>query len=552
VRHIARWAASRWQWVVLLLGLPLVLTMVVPDWMYSQTDFIDSWVYYGFFRHLEAYSVSMFPQTYYGTRLGWIVPGYLAYRLFTPFEATLILHLVFYCLAVGSLFVIVRRVSGSSSGLFAALAFGLYLPTVRALGSDYVDGAVIAYALLTVAFGLRGVEESKRVWTLASGIAAGLMLNSNIGAVLLFPSLVVWFVPRQLAGWRSLSLWVHAVLWAVGIALATAVLVAISVATGGDWDFFLNSLRWMRGQQGTNPWDVTGLSWVAASPWVFLPPATLLGTLLVWLRSRHDRLNAGQIKAIGSLGLVATVFVLFDFVGSGALLYWPFYASWLIPFTFLAIGVVLVPAARDFRTEAATLLVLVVGLGVSLAWPQFTRLPLFGLRGFALIVILVGVAALARSVVGSRIALAAAIFCLHGWLTLTNTYLPSRDRADVFQTVDRAVGFMEYFITDSQPRFLLTPPRKLGHYVQALTSVYLWGYTIASDRYPAVTAAQAALILPGATVVVISEEDGAASGFDEVFAPYGLSGAVKGSERVETIHGPLYLTVLYAKPRSGS
>jgi hypothetical protein len=536
----------------LLLALPLGLTAIVPDWMYSQTDWIDAWVYYGFFRHLEAYSSTMFPQTYYGTRLGWIVPGYVAYRFFTPFAATFILHLAFYCLAVCSLFVIVRRISGPSNGLFAALAFGLYLPTIRALGSDYVDGAVIAYALLTVALGIRGVEHSKRVWTLASGIAAGLMLNSNVGSALLLPSLLVWFVPRQLTGWRAMSLWIHAVVWVVGIVLATTVLVGISVATGGDWDFFLNSFRWMRSQRGINPWDVPGLSWVAASPWVFLPPATLVGALLVWLRSRQDRLSAGQIRAIGSLGLLVTVFVIFDFVGSGALLYWPFYASWLIPFSFIAIGAVLVPPARDFRTEAATLLVAMVVIGASLAWPQFTRLPLFGFRSFALTVVLVGVAALARSAVASRMAVAAAIACLHGWLTLTNAYMPTRDRADAFRAVDRAVGVMEYFVTDSQPRFLLTPPRKLGHYVQALTSVYLWGYTIASDRYPAVTANQAARIVPGATVVVIAEEDGAASGFDEVFAPYGLAGVVKGSERVETVHGPLYLTFLQAKSRSAS
>ncbi|HEU4691195.1 MAG TPA: glycosyltransferase family 39 protein, partial [Vicinamibacterales bacterium] len=129
----------------------------------------------------------------------------MAYLLFTPVAATTLLHLTFYCLAVSALFVIVRRIAGSSNGIFAAILFGLYLPAIRAFGSDYVDGPVIAYALLTVALGLHGLEESKRWWTLASGIAAGLMFHSNVGALLLFPSILVWFVPLRLDGWKSMS-----------------------------------------------------------------------------------------------------------------------------------------------------------------------------------------------------------------------------------------------------------------------------------------------------------------------------------------------------------
>ena len=543
---------SWWHWVVLLLGLPLALGVLVPDWMYSSTDYIDAWVYHGFFRHLEVYSSSMFPQTYYGARLGWIVPGYVAYHLFTPVAATLVLHLTFYCAAVCSLFVIVRRIAGPSNGLFAALTFGLYLPAIRALGSDYVDGAVIAYALLTVALGLCGVEDSKRLWTLASGVAAGLMLNSNVGAALLLPSILVWFMPLRLEGWRSMLLWLHGLLWLAGIVVATGALVVVSITTGGDWDFFMTSFRWMRGQGGANPWDVAGLSWIAVSPWVFLPAATFVGTLLLWLRSRHEPLTAVQIKALSALGLLVVIYVTFDFVGSGALLYWPFYASWLLPWTFIAIGAVLLPASKPAPIEAVALGLALVVIGVSLVWPQAARPFMLGFPSLALTMTLVVVAALARSPVWSRLAVAAAIVCLHGWITLTNYYMPSSDRADAFRAIDRAVGVMEYYVGESQPRFLLASPRKLGHYVKGLTSVYLWGYTIVTDRYPAITAEQAARISPGTTIVVFAEDDGAAATFDQVFAPFDLAGVVKGSERVETVHGPLYLTFLEAKARPPS
>jgi hypothetical protein len=296
-----------------------------------------------------------------------------------------------------------------------------------------------------------------------------------------------------------MSLWIHALLWVVGIVLATVVLVAISVTTGGDWDFFMNSFRWMRSQGSANPWDVPGLSWIAVSPWVFLPAATLVGSLLVWLRSRPDPLTAGQIRAVSALGLLVLVFVMWDFVGSGALLYWPFYASWLIPWTFIAIGAVLLPSSKRAPTEAAAFLVAAVAIAISLGWPQYTRFLALGFRSLALTVGLVGIAALARSALWSRLMAAAAIICLHGWLTLTTYYMPSGDRADAFRAIDQAVGVMEHYITDSQPRFLLAPPHQLGHYVQGLTSVYLWAYTIVADRYPAITADQAKRIVPGTT-----------------------------------------------------
>jgi hypothetical protein len=129
-------------------------------------------------------------------------PGYISYRLFNPHVAAIVLHYTFYSLAVSSVFVIVRRVTDASNALFAAFVFGLYLCAIRALGGDYVDGAVITYALLTVAVGVHGLAESKPWATFVSGAAAAAMVNSNMGAVFLIradPGLVHPGQPRWLA-----------------------------------------------------------------------------------------------------------------------------------------------------------------------------------------------------------------------------------------------------------------------------------------------------------------------------------------------------------------
>jgi hypothetical protein len=513
--------------------------------MYSATDFIDAWVYHGFFRHLETYATTMFPRTYYGSRLGWIAPGYMAYHLFEPRVATVVLHLTFYGAAVSALYLIVRRVAGASNALFAAFAFGLYLPVVRALGSDYVDGAVITYALLAVALGAHGVEASSPWPTMASGAAVGAMLNSNVAAGMLLPSILVWLLPRR-GGAPAKVLFLLAGSWIGGIILCTVVLVALSVAVGGEWAFFLDSFRWIGTYGLANSWDVTGISWIAMAPWVFLPVSTAAAALVWLLIPQHrDRLTTNTSKALVSLGLCLSLFAAWDFLGPGALLYWPFYASWLLPWTFIAIGALLAPPlSMRVSADLAVLALSAGAIALSLAWPGHTQPRFAGFAGLGLTAALLGFAAVPRPAVTGRAAVAAALVCLHGWLSATTFYIPVNDRADAFHAIDRGVRIMERYVTLNRPTFLLTPPKKLGHYVRGLTSVYLWGYTIVSDSFPNIIPEQAVQIRPGWKVVVISEEQDAAARFDDVFAPYGLRGRVRGSEHVDTAHGPLYLTFL--------
>ena len=542
----AQAASPTWHRLSLLL-LPVVVTFAVPDWMYSLTHAIDAWVYHGFFRHLDTYASTMFPPTYYGTRLAWIVPGYVAYHVFSPVAAALILHLTFYCAAVWSLYAVVRRIAGSSGALFSAVAFGLYLPAIRALGWDYVDGAVIAYTLVTLALLMASLEGNRRWLTVASGFAAGAMLHSNIGAAFMFPSILIWFLPDRKDDWRWRPLFIQLLWWGGGIAACTALLSIISVSAGGNWDFFMPSVRWMIQQRLTNPWDVTGFSWIAMAPWFFLPAAVFVAALVVWLQpQRRQELTTGGRRAIAALILCSLIFVAWDYAGNGALLYTYYYTSWLLPWSFIAIGAMLAGTAERARLEIAVVLLCAVAMTLSLVWPASVRLPLSGLAGLALTIALMTCAALIRQAVSRRVVVLAALICLHGWLSTTTDYGPYPDRADGFRVIDRGLGIVDRYITAEQPRFLLAPPQKLGHYVQGLTSIYLWGYTIASNRFPEVAPEQARQIRDGTRVVVIAEQENAAAPFDEVFASYGVRGKVMGSEQLMTQHGPLYLTFLEA------
>jgi len=133
----------------------------------------------------------------------------------------------------------------------------------------------------------------------------------------------------------------------MGIALCTTVLSAISIAIGGEWDFFLTSFCWMQGQILTKLWDVTGVSWVAASPWVLLPISTLMAIVLVLIFPRRRvHLTFHQPRAFASLGVCVAAFAVRDFVGPGSLFYWPFCTSWLAPWSFIAIAAIHDPGTR--------------------------------------------------------------------------------------------------------------------------------------------------------------------------------------------------------------
>jgi len=532
----------------LLVAIPVILTAAVPDWMYSGPSVIDAWIYNGFFRHLEVYATTMFPGTYYGTRLGWILPGYTAYHVFESRLAAFVLHLTFYVVAIGSLYGIVRRIAGEAPALFAAVAFAWYMPVVRAIGSDYVDGPVITYGLLAAWLAFEP-ERTTRWWRLlASGVAAGAMLHSNIGAGFVLPSILLWFLPPPPAlRWKPLV--INLLLWTAGIVLCTALLAVFSFMTTARWDFFTRSFTWLLGQGGSNPYQAPPGSLVSTAPWVLLPAATAVGALSALLVSRiRRRLSSGQVRAIAAFVSLVVVFAIWDLAGPGAVFYWPFYNSWLLPWSFIVIGAVLLPAGAVTKIDGWVMLASACVILASLAWPERIAWPVPGYVGLAILCTLFVVATLAPTRPIALPLVALGIAALHGWLSLTSWYGRVDDRADAFRAIDDGVRVIERYVARDEPRFLLTREGGLGHYIQGLTSVYLWGFSIASQDFLDITPRQAAQVQGRRVVIVVDERPDTAAKFDEVFARYRLKARMLGAEQVATIHGPLYLTFLEPVP----
>ena len=75
---------------LLLAAIPLAMSIVNVNWLFTPIGSIDPWVNVGYFLH---YSDPTFLNSYYKiARLSWIIPGFAAYQVFSPVVASYVLH----------------------------------------------------------------------------------------------------------------------------------------------------------------------------------------------------------------------------------------------------------------------------------------------------------------------------------------------------------------------------------------------------------------------------------------------------------------------------
>src|ERR1019366_5260961 len=166
-------------YAVAILLLPLVTLWRHDDPLFSPLWYSDTWFYLGYFRDLVNFKRDLFPGFYYGSRLSWILPGYLAHKLLSPLLANALLHLGVHILATASLFRILRLTAGVRAAFLTAILFSVYPWFWAATGWDHVNGAAIAFLLAGMACLTAHAERPSRRWVLT---LAGASLASAVFA----------------------------------------------------------------------------------------------------------------------------------------------------------------------------------------------------------------------------------------------------------------------------------------------------------------------------------------------------------------------------------
>jgi len=486
----AVWAVS------LLVCFPIVLAIMNPRWTFTPLNYIDAWVYFGYFRHLVSYKSAIFPNLYYGSRLPWILPGYVAYSWFQPKVANYVLHFAFYYLAIFSMYDLLRRAVGARSALIGALLFGGHGPFLWAIGWDYVDGAGCTYFLVAMAAVARATRERSRLWLVICGMSAACMCYTNLFLVVFLPFFPALYLFIRFRGWtfRSIGLAIEWLIWCgLGASVISVALGAINYRIDGNFWFYSPSFRYaLSVYKQANPWRTFGWEWMMRAYWLVVPTATFVASL-GWIGFAFFRrtLKCGDYRSYFVLQFLAVAagMLLWKTLGSTGLSLF-FYASYMIPSMFLAIGSILSGtedrwgAPYGWILALLTFVVLAMALRYSNAqFEQWLRAKL----SLPVVMLLVALSLLSNVVFHRKWRLAA--IAIAGLALYETTYngldapSPAYER-EWLNTVEGA----DRLWANEQKQVLLFWYNANGPHgleIYAINAIYLWGYTYVGTNFPA-------------------------------------------------------------------
>ena len=218
-----------------LVALPAALLWVAfgPFIVYPFLGDLDPWVYTGYFTHFH-YLLSHHGFTYYASRLPWILPGRLAFRIASPEAASLLLCGGIVAAGAVSLYWIVRWYYGHAPALLATVVLITNPYFMASAGCQYPDGPAIAYAMAGMALYLRptGSRRWNSFWAAAMLVLSGatnMAAGPVILAILVFP---LWRCRHSLKEFLK-----ETVCSVAGAAVAADVLSRLSRSVFGDPHF---------------------------------------------------------------------------------------------------------------------------------------------------------------------------------------------------------------------------------------------------------------------------------------------------------------------------
>lgn len=202
---------------------------------------IDNWVYTGFTWNLPGH-LKLFPETYPGTRLPYIFPGYLLVMLLGPVIGGYILKASFFLIAALSLFYYSKLFQSFSISVLTVV-FAICVPYVLLLSSwDYPCFAGLTYAALCLCLIEYGIKpEGNHICCFLAGATAVFLLFTNlILAAFFFPGFTAYVLCRN--GRNVFKAWNCILCCIIGGLLATVLLCISNFCMGGLFLFFTPSL----------------------------------------------------------------------------------------------------------------------------------------------------------------------------------------------------------------------------------------------------------------------------------------------------------------------
>lgn len=409
-------------YTAILALLPFAIFLINRNWPFQNFGDTDAWFYFGHFLHFPHYQ--KLQATYAGERLGWILPGLAAVRLLGPIAGTLVLHFVFYEIAVFSLFAMVTRFAGLQAGFLSAIALGIYPYFLAASGIDYVPAPCIAYGLVSFSLLVRaGAERSRGAAFLAGIVWAAAVYTHLLWALFTPACLLVHLAGTRLnpSGRRTFPR--DAIAFAAGAAALTGGFLLIYrgvVGPGAGFERHSIETAILFATARQLPWIGTSFS-VTFADWLVFPGVAAvlaLGLTIPGLRLRLAVRDEAAPLAWAYLYIAAVMMV--GTIRAPRYLEFDTITSFLLPGTFLILGIGFFSFAAP-RRRALFWLAIAAAVAITLAPLAkpglYVKAPVRGAvaPGGLLLAALVIRFLRPRSAAGvatAGIAMAAAAFCL--------------------------------------------------------------------------------------------------------------------------------------------
>lgn len=541
-------------------SLPILVLWHRRDALFSPLWYTDPWFYLGHFRNLANYKRDLFFGSYYGSRLAWLLPGFLVHAVFSPVVANLVLHLTVHLTATLSFFAILQRLVGLRSAFLAAMIFSADPWLWAATGWDYVDGAGIAYCLLAMALLTQFAAEPAGKWILViAGIAMAGMAYSHIFLGTLVPLVLFYYFGLE---WGRLNLrqLLISCLWiGAGFAIATLALCGINYRLDGTFWFYAPSVN--RASFMAKDFRFVRSIWQQRElvPWLW-PAIFALLTAISLFRSQWKNRTASRNRGgmlFGAMLLVGLAYLVYLQLRGNTILAFHPYVSYLLPFAFLGMGTSFWPAVDGMSTRAYLLVCCVGALLLGGLWYypsgyQTLTSPAASQGAIAVSACFLGVALVFRQRTAGAI-LALAGFVVFTAAALSGTYLA--EGRSLHATWDEYVRVMDARkrIEDRRGGAPISfwydrqEPLYLEHF--ALNSTYMAEFSRINDTFPNGCTEP---IEPGTLIVVPSQKmqstQIAERALTDCWRQFGVHPVVDSVEAVRDGGPPYTMTMLKVVP----
>lgn len=449
-------------------GAALLFLLLGPYSNFGPTGYLDPWFYTGYFTHFS-YLLRHDGITYYVSRLPWILPGWLMFRLAPPAAATVLLNALILASALTALFRIVDRRYGRWAAALACVALATNPYFIYSVSWDYPDGPAISYALCALACFLcpSSGRIPNAVWGGVFLALSGYTNLAGLPVLLGIAAIPVWRYGRAL-----LELLRESARAIAGAAAITVVLAIASKFSLGTYLFFMPQIGQIiytrtHAHYLSDMWG-TGYAWIPGAYRLGAPLFLLVvGALAVVRRCKQGAL----IESYVCLAVSSVLFAAFEFGLHNTGLRVAYQSSYLVAPMFAFAGLLLaehLPASRAVRVA-----LLLFGLALPFSWSRWPLPPKPEMFWPAIALLTLGAAALWKRPAACGLILAA-LFC--GPASDSSLgYIWKRQNDAAFQTMMRLESTIDARLAPGRSvRFWFEPHQPASNLFDSACSLYLW------------------------------------------------------------------------------